>query len=150
MMKIFSIFLERVGVYKMSDKAKTPERSTQLAAGYDVFSSENVVIEVGERKKISTKIQIDIPQGYVGKIESRSGLSFHHGIVVISSIIDADYCGEIFVCVTNLGNEAYEIKLNDRVAQIIFFKVYAKKLKKMMVFEKNSARGVGGFGSTGV
>ena len=134
----------------MSDKARTPERSTSRAAGFDIFATERVVIGIGERKKISTKLQIDIPQGYMGQIASRSGLSFNHGIIVIASIIDADYIGEIFVCLANIGNEAYEIKENDRVAQIIFFKTYAKKLKKMVVFEKTTDRGVGGFGSTGV
>ena len=114
----------------MSDKAKTPERSTTRAAGFDLFSTERVVIGIGERKKISTKLQIDMPQGYMGQIASRSGLSFNHGIIVIASIIDADYIGEIFVCLANIGNEAYEIKENDRVAQIIFFQNICKKIEK--------------------
>ena len=134
----------------MDDKATTPDRATEMAAGYDLFSAENVTIGIGERKKISTRVQFDIPRGYMGLVQSRSGLSYNKGIIVISSVIDADYIGEIFVCVTNIGHEAYEIKKNDRVAQIIFLKTYAKKLKKMVVFEKMSDRGIGGFGSTGV
>ena len=114
----------------MDEKAKTPEKSTEMSAGFDVFSMEKVTIKPGERRRISTKIQIDIPANFAGKIESRSGLAFHHGIIVISSVIDADYTGEIFICIANSGNEPYTINVNDRVAQILFLKVYAKKIEK--------------------
>ena len=115
----------------MDDKATTPDRATEMAAGYDLFSAENVTIGIGERKKISTRVQFDIPRGYMGLVQSRSGLSYNKGIIVISSVIDADYIGEIFVCVTNIGHEAYEIKKKIKSGHIFLRRLLMIMFKKM-------------------
>ncbi len=98
-------------------------RSSELASGYDVVATANVVIKPGRRVQVPTGIYLALEPGVEAQMRSRSGLALKHGIVVSQGIgtIDADYRGEVVVCLSNTDwSEAYEVVAGDRVAQIVF------------------------------
>jgi dUTP pyrophosphatase len=129
-----------------------PAYETALAAGMDVRAnlSQPIVIEPLKRAIIETGLFVEIEPGYEMQIRPRSGLAFKHGITVLNSpgTIDADYRGEIKVLLINLGNEAFEVKHGERIAQMVLAK------HERVVWEKAELltvtnRGEGGYGSTG-
>lgn len=129
-----------------------PEYATQQSAGMDIraFLPEPLVLAPGERALIPTGIFMELPAGWEAQVRPRSGLAFKHGITVLNApgTIDADYRGEIGVILINLGNEPFEIKDGDRVAQLVF----APCARAAWVQSENlsgTQRGSGGFGSTG-
>jgi dUTP pyrophosphatase len=133
-------------------------KATQMSVGYDLRAKENYTIHVGETTYVETGIFLEIPEGFVGKIYSRSGLSTKHGVVLVNGtgIIDSDYRGEIMVALTLLSGyklrpPTYEIKKHDRVAQILFEKVENTNIEYVESCDKlcKTERGVGGFGSSG-
>lgn len=142
---------------KLTDDARLPTKGTEGAACFDLYASETVILESrGGRRKIPTGIAMEIPDGYCGRIYSRSS-SFLKGLDVGSLVLDNDYRGEIFVmCGYDAGNtevergraETYVIHAGDRVAQI---KIERLELTEFEVVEElsNTARGAGGYGSTG-
>jgi len=121
------------------------------AAGFDLHSIEDVVINPGERKLIGTGLAFEIEKGYEVQIRPRSGLAFKHGITVLNSpgTIDSDYRGEIKVLLINLGNEKFEIKKGDRIAQAVIAPVIQAEIIEVDSLS-DTKRGAGGFGSTGV
>lgn len=142
-----SLFIE-----KISPDAVTPSRGSAGAAGYDLHSYLDYTIEPGCRKLISTQIKVQLPSGTYGRIAPRSGLSVKHGINVGAGVVDKDFSGEVFVLLFNNSDTAYNIKKNDRVAQLILEK---HVIADVFVVDKikpfaGSNRGANGFGSTGV
>jgi dUTP pyrophosphatase len=141
----------------LSPHAKIPIRSTSGAAGYDLFASADKIVpgssttgrkvRIG-RSLISTGIAIVIPNGYLGKIGSRSGLSIVNNIEVGAGWIDPDYRGEILVELKNLGADALPIKQGDRVAQLFLIPVAHSKMRVVQSIPP-TRRGSRGFGSTG-
>ena len=136
-----------------------PTYSTKYSAGMDLRANlkdeegNDKVISIvpGERVLIPTGLYIQLPYGYEGQIRPRSGLAMKYGITVLNTpgTIDADYRGEIGVCLINHGNDTFDVHHGDRIAQIIFSKV--EKAALVEVFELlNSKRGYGGFGHTGI
>lgn len=128
---------------------KLPIRGTSGSAGMDLCSAVKCTVLPGEQKKISTELYLQIPDGYVGKIEPRSGLAANHQIRLNAGVIDSDYRGEISILLKNEGSEPFEIGKGDRIAQLIIFE------HVVPVFEpctqlSNTQRGSGGFGSTGI
>ena len=114
------------------------------------FLNETIVIEPMKRALIPTGIFIELPEGHEAQIRPRSGLAFKHGITVLNSpgTIDADYRGEVKVLLINLGEEKYEIKNGERIAQIIVST--HEKAKWTETNELNeTSRGAGGYGHTG-
>ena len=103
-----------------------------------------------ERKLIPTGLKIELEHGYEAQIRPRSGLSVKHGITLINCVgtIDEDYRGEVCVPVVNISNEAYTIQPDERIAQMIIARVEQAKLEVVTELTE-TARGVGGFGSTG-
>jgi dUTP pyrophosphatase len=103
-----------------------------------------------ERVLAGTGISLSIPPGYEGQIRPRSGWALKDGITVLNSpgTIDSDYVGEIKVLLINLGHESVEIKRGDRIAQLVIAPVVKVELVLVDKLE-TSARGAGGFGSTG-
>ena len=133
------------------ETAKFPTRATEQAAGWDLYAAKSCVIEPGEVVYIHTGIALEIPDGYCGKLYSRSGLSTKKGLRLANcvGVIDSDYRGEIMVAMYNDSSFVREVEVGDRVAQIVI-ELYAK-IDGFTVVEElsNTARGNGGFGSTG-
>ena len=129
-----------------------PEYKTEGAAGMDLCAaiSEPVELKPLERKLIPTGLKIELEHGYEAQIRPRSGLSIKHGITLINCVgtIDEDYRGEVCVPVVNISNETYTIQPDERIAQMIIARVEQAKLEVVTELTE-TARGVGGFGSTG-
>ena len=139
--------LVQVPFKRMSPQARKPTRSTDGAAGLDIFSSQHTVIAPGSRMKIHTDIQLEIPIGYYGRIAPRSGLSMNSNIDVAGGVIDCDYRGEIFPCLINNGSKPFTINKHDRIAQLIFEQIGQMELTEVEDL-LHSVRGRKGFGST--
>lgn len=129
---------------------RAPEYATTDAAGMDLRCSESFRIEPFERKIVQTGIKIAIPIGYEGQIRPRSGLTIKSGLTVLNSpgTIDSDYRGEIGVIMINLGTIVVQIEEGERIAQLIIAPVSRAEIA-IVDFLDETARGSGGFGSTG-
>ena len=135
------------------DKAKNfdlPEYATQGSSGVDLRSSEDYIIKPFERALVATGIKLAIPAGYEVQVRPRSGLALKHGIIIPNApgTIDSDYRGEVKVILMNLGREDFMIKAGDRIAQLILAPVAKISWEERAELEE-TARGAGGFGSTG-
>lgn len=130
-----------------------PSYATALSAGMDVRADikENVVIRPLERMMVPTGLFISIPEGYECQVRPRSGLAAKHGITVLNSpgTVDADYRGEIKVILVNLSSEPFTIEPGERIAQLVFASHAKASLEDVDTLDE-TARGEGGFGSTGV
>ena len=120
-------------------------------AGLDLSANETCQLAPGERTAVGTGLAVAIPVGFVGLIHPRSGLALRHGLTVANApgTIDAGYRGELKVLLVNLGAESVTIRRGDRIAQLL---VQPVARARVVVRESldDSARGEGGFGSTGV
>ncbi|GAA3660847.1 dUTP diphosphatase [Microbacterium marinilacus] len=120
-------------------------------AGADLVASEAVRLEPGERALVGTGVRIALPEGYAAFVVPRSGLAAKHGITIVNApgTVDAGYRGEIKVALLNTdARDAYEVQPGDRIAQLILMPV--PRARFLPVDElPDSARGAGGFGSTG-
>lgn len=129
-----------------------PEYKTEGAAGMDLCAAiaEPVTLKPLERTLIPTGLKIELEHGYEAQIRPRSGLSIKHGITLINCVgtIDEDYRGEVCIPVVNLSNEEYTIQPDERVAQMIIARVEQAEIKVTAELTA-TARGAGGFGSTG-
>ncbi len=130
-----------------------PKYETAFSAGMDLRASldTTVVLKPMERTLIPTGLSLELPIGFEAQIRPRSGLALKHGITVLNSpgTIDADYRGEIKVLVINLGSEEVTISRGDRIAQMVIAPVAQVTWSKVESLD-DTARGEGGFGSTGV
>jgi dUTP pyrophosphatase len=127
-----------------------PVYATDGAAGMDVVSAEDVTIAPGARHAVATGLAMAIPTGYEVQVRPRSGLALKHGITVPNTpgTIDSDYRGELKVILINHGTDPFEIRRGDRVAQLVLAPV--TRGAWLVVDELDgTARGEGGFGSTG-
>lgn len=134
-------------------KGELPRYETAHASGLDVRAalSEPMVLRPMERALVPTGISMEIMPGFEIQMRPRSGLAAKQGLTLLNTpgTIDADYRGEVKVIVINLGHEAIEIKDQDRIAQMVLCPVVQADL--VLVEELgDTARGAGGFGSTGV
>lgn len=132
----------------LNSNAVVPTRGTTGSAGLDISSSENTEIPPRKWKAVSTGISIGVPSDCYARIAPRSGLAYKYGIDVFAGVIDSDYTGEVKVILMNNGDEPFKVNIGERIAQIIFEKIFTNDLVE--VEELNSTqRGSGGFGSTG-
>ena len=129
-----------------------PAYETEGSAGMDLKAvlNEPVIMAPGERRLIPTGLFIELPQGYEAQVRARSGLAIKHGITLINCVgtIDSDYRGEIQVPLVNLGQEDFEIKNGERIAQMVIAK-YEQISWKITDELSETERGAGGFGHTG-
>ena len=130
-----------------------PNYETIASAGMDLRAniSESITLKSLERTIVKTGLFIELPIGYEAQVRPRSGLAFKKGITVLNSpgTVDADYRGEIGVILVNLSNEDFVIENGERIAQLIIAK--HERAEWLEVAElSETARGEGGFGSTGV
>lgn len=135
-------------VKRLTDSSKLPTRGSAFAAGYDLYASESVVVKSKDRALVPTGIAISVPLGTYGRIAPRSGLAVKYGIDVGAGVIDRDFCGEIKVLLMNHGNANYTINAGDRIAQLILENISSPEVKEVNELD-DTARGNGGFGSTG-
>jgi dUTP pyrophosphatase len=128
-----------------------PERATPHAAGYDVRSAEGpVTLAPGEIRLVGTGLAMELPEGVECQVRPRSGLALRHGLTLPNSpaTIDPDYRGEIRIILQNLGAETVTLERGERVAQLVFARFEAPEITAV-VEVSTTARGDGGFGSTG-
>lgn len=127
-----------------------PAYATDGAAGMDVVSAEDVTLAPGARHAVATGLSMAIPPGYEIQVRPRSGLALKHGISVPNTpgTIDSDYRGELKVILINLGPEPFAIARGDRVAQLVLAPVVQATWHEVAELDA-TARGEGGFGSTG-
>jgi len=119
-------------------------------AGLDLYAAEPVTVKPGARALVPTGIALAIPAGFAGFVLPRSGLALRHGLSLLNTpgLIDAGYRGEIKVLLVNHGEAAVSLERGDRVAQLVVQRVERVALAPVAVLPE-SARGAGGFGSTG-
>ena len=137
---------------RLTDAATAPSRAHPGDAGYDLYAAERARLEPGERGAVGTGIAVEIPDGWAGLVLPRSGLAAKHGITLTNApgLIDAGYRGEVRVLLLNTDRAAaFEIEPGDRIAQLMLVRHEAPDLEEVDALEE-SARGAGGFGSTGV
>ena len=138
-------------IKKLQKNIILPEYKTDGSSGMDLMANieQTVKILPGEKKIISTGIMVAIPEQYEIQIRPRSGLAAKNGISVLNTpgTIDSDYRGEIKVILINHGKDIFEIKKNDRIAQMIVCPIIKVELKEVESLPE-TVRGEGGFGST--
>ncbi len=136
-----------------AEDLQLPNYATEHAAGMDLCAAvaNDVVIEPGKRALVPTGLSIALPEGYEAQVRPRSGLALKNGITVLNSpgTIDADYRGEVQVILANMGPEAFTITRGMRIAQMVVAS-YARVAWEEVSELPSSARGTGGFGSTGL
>jgi dUTP pyrophosphatase len=133
------------------DAARPPARAHEDDAGYDLHAAEAAELAPGERASVGTGIALEIPAGWAGLVLPRSGLAARHGIALVNSpgLIDPGYRGEVRVLLLNTDrSDTFEITPGDRIAQLVLVRFETPELEGADTLEV-SARGEGGFGSTG-
>ena len=145
-------------VRRLDERAPLPAYHSELAAGLDIaaclprepIATDSFVIHPHQIFKVPTGLAMAIPAGFEGQVRPRSGLSINHGITVPNApgTIDADYRGELFIALINLGVEPYEIRHGMRIAQLVIAPVAHARVRDVETLDE-TARGERGFGSTG-
>ena len=127
-----------------------PGYATDGAAGMDVLSAEALTLAPGARHAVATGLALAIPVGFEVQVRPRSGLALKHGITVPNTpgTIDSDYRGELKVILINHGSEPFEVRRGDRIAQLVLAPVTRATWQAVAELDE-TARGEGGFGSTG-
>jgi len=127
-----------------------PTYASEHAAGLDIVAAESLTLAPGRRHAVETGFAIAIPHGYEVQVRPRSGLAFKRGITVVNTpgTIDSDYRGEVKVILANLGQEPFEIVRGERIAQLVPAPVQRARFEEVEDLD-DTARGAGGFGSTG-
>lgn len=142
----------RVKVKRLSSTAALPVHGSGQAAGYDLCAdiAEPLTIAPGETKKVETGLAFAIPDGYFGGIFARSGLSTKKGLrpANCTGVVDSDYRGPVIVALHNDSGEARTIEPGERIAQLILLPYLAAEFEETEELDA-TARGGGGFGSTG-
>ena len=141
-----------IDIVKLHEDAIIPAYQTAGAAGADIHArlDEPVTLQPLERRMIPTGLAMAIPEGYEVQIRARSGMSIKHGITMVNGIgtIDADYRGEVAALVINLSQEAFTIEPGMRIAQMVVAKYEYTGWNEVAELDE-TARGTGGFGSSG-
>ncbi|XP_076893294.1 deoxyuridine 5'-triphosphate nucleotidohydrolase-like [Bidens hawaiensis] len=136
-------------VKKLSDKAVLPSRGSSLAAGYDLSSAIDTKVPARGKALVATDLSIAVPQDTYARIAPRSGLAWKHSIDVGAGVVDADYRGPVGVILFNHSDTDFEVKVGDRVAQLIVEKIITPEVVEVDDLDA-TVRGAGGFGSTGL
>lgn len=138
-----------VKVKKLSDYGVLPERATSGSAGFDLTSPAAGSIPPGATRLVPLDLSLEIPEGYVGLIKSRSSIA-KRAVHVGAGVVDSDYRGPVLVCFTNGGEQSFEFGRGDRIAQILIVAVLQTPMQLIEQEEVTATeRNEGGFGSTG-
>ena len=135
-------------VKRLTIDAILPTRGSGGAVGYDLYSTDEIIIPPTHRGLISTGIAIVLPNNVYGRVAPRSGLAVKYGIQVGAGVIDPDYTGEVKVVLFNHGDKNFEVKKGDRIAQLILERCETPQVEEIGLLLETE-RGAGGFGSTG-
>jgi len=138
----------KLSIKKLHPDAKLPSYAHVSDAGMDFFTLEEVTILPGERVAIKTGIAMAIPDGFVGLFWDKSGVAVKRGLKTIAGVIDAGYRGEVLIGLHNLGHEPQVFKAGEKIAQMLIQAVEHPELIEVDDLDE-TARGKGGFGSTG-
>ena len=150
----------RLNIKKLVEEAHVPVYGSAAAAGMDLFSAVDLVVPPQTRKLVSTGISVswettegewdEHPEKYYLRIAPRSGLSVKNNIDIGAGVVDSDYRGEIFVCfINNSLDKEYKIQRGDKIAQMILTRFEQFRDVVLVDSHSETARGSGGFGSTG-
>lgn len=140
--------MEELRVLRLRPTAHLPARATPGSAGYDLAADAPVTVPRGGRVLVPTGLAVVVPPGTYGRIAPRSGLAWKHGLDVGAGVIDGDYRGELKVLLFNLGPGDVSLAAGERVAQLVLERVATPPVLELDVLP-DTARGAGGFGSTG-
>ena len=143
----------KIALEKLHPQAVLPRYATPSSAGADLcalLQEDSIMIEAGETKLLHTGIAVAIPEGYVGLICARSGLSVKEGLAPANKVgvIDADYRGELMVALHNHSQEERKVTQGQRIAQLLIMPVVQGEFTEVSSLS-STERGEGGFGSTG-
>lgn len=143
--------MERLKILKLNEKARIPRYEREDDAGLDLVSIEEVELPSGESRLIHTGIAIELSPNTEAQIRPRSGLALKHSITVLNSpgTIDEGYRGEIGVILINHGKDSFLVTRGMRIAQMVIAPVIRVKIEEIGQLSE-TARGSGGFGSTGM
>lgn len=171
--------MNNLNIKLLSDNATTPTRAYGVSAGLDIYAAETAVIQPQEKILLATDIAVDIPEGYVGLLTSRSGVSSKTHLVVETGKIDAGYNGHVKVNIKNdlvvltpngtatnnimnieggmMTTEpkkdfcigSYAVNKGDKIAQLVIVPIVTPEVNVVEEFESESERGTNGFGSSG-
>ena len=145
-------YMPEIAIQRLDQGLQVPSYAHPGDAGADLVSAIDVVLQPGERALVPTGLAIALPQGYAAFVHPRSGLAFKHGLSIVNTpgTIDEGYRGEIKVLLINHDpNEAFTINRGDRIAQLVIQRVEQAEFVEVASLD-DTARGAGGYGSTGV
>lgn len=130
---------------------KLPAYATEGSAGMDLVAARGVTLAPGARALVPTGLCVAVPDGFEMQVRPRSGLALKHGVTVLNApgTVDSDYRGEVGVILVNTGTESLAVARGERIAQAVFAPVTRAEWESVVVLPE-TARGTGGFGSTGV
>ena len=140
--------LRHLSFKRLDPGATLPTRGSSQAAGLDIFSIQEVIIEPRQRSLLRTGLAVAIPEGYYGRIAPRSGLATKKGLDVLAGVIDSDYRGELRCLLYNAGDEAIHLPAQSKICQLIIEKIITPRAIWSDEIS-DTDRGSGGFGSTG-
>ena len=140
--------MESLRVKLLCENATLPSRGSDGSVGYDLSCTSDFSLGGGCHVLVPTGIAIGLPNGVYGRIAPRSGLTVKKAIHIGAGVIDPDYTGELKVAMFNLGKDTAEFSAGDRIAQLILERCEVPPVLEVDALT-NTARGVGGFGSTG-
>ena len=135
-------------VKRLTKDAIIPTRGSDASVGYDLYSTDEIIIPPTHRALVGTSVAILMPNGVYGRVAPRSGLAVKHGIQVGAGVVDPDYTGDVMVVLFNHGDKDFVVKKGDRIAQLILEKCETPRVEEIGFLEETD-RGSGGFGSTG-
>jgi dUTP pyrophosphatase len=141
-----------LGVVRLDGRARVPTRAHEGDAGLDLYALDDASLDPGQRASVGTGIAIELPDGHAGLVLPRSGLAARHGIALVNApgLIDSGYRGEVRVLVLNTDRgERFAIAAGDRIAQLVVIRVATPEVIEVEHLTQ-SARGAGGFGSSGL
>jgi dUTP pyrophosphatase len=133
---------------QLNPRAVLPKRGSALAAGLDICAIEDVEIGPRQRAMARTGLAVAIPPGFYGRIAPRSGLAAKQGLDVLSGVIDSDYRGEVLCLLYNTSDEVINLPSGSKICQLIIEQIITPEAEWTMELDE-TARGAGGFGSTG-
>jgi len=133
---------------RLDPRATLPTRGSPSSAGLDLYAIEDLSILPGKRVLARTGLAVAVPAGFYGRVAPRSGLAVKNGLDVLAGVIDSDYRGEVCCALLNTGEETLTLEQGSRLCQLIIEQIITPAPQWADELDE-TARGAGGFGSTG-
>src|SRR6185503_11327158 len=140
--------LDVIRFKQLDPRAVLPRRGSVLAAGLDICSIEDAELGPKQRAMVRTGLAVAIPPGFYGRVAPRSGLAAKQGLDVLAGVIDSDYRGEIRCVLYNTGDQTISLPAGSKICQLIIEQIITPEAEWATDLDE-TARGAGGFGSTG-